>query len=68
MNTLLNGLENGLRATLVSGLAHAARLVMRLGVRLYVRNLLSAMEMRLMLGFSSTLHSASIRLLRAPRR
>ncbi|KAF1019701.1 MAG: hypothetical protein GAK37_03662 [Pseudomonas sp.] len=67
MNQIVDYLENGLRALLVSGLAYAAQLVMKLGVRLYARNVLSAVEMRFMLGFSSTLSSTSIRLLRTPR-
>ncbi|NVZ36663.1 hypothetical protein HX786_01165 [Pseudomonas sp. 21615526] len=60
-------LDNVARALLVFGLAQAAKAVMVLGVRLYVRNVLSAVEMRFMLGFSSSLNSTCIRLLR-PRR
>jgi len=67
MNTLMSYLDNAARALLVFGLAQAAKAVMVLGVRLYVRNVLSAVEMRFMLGFSSTLNSTCIRLLR-PRR
>lgn len=68
MKTFLDYLENGIRALLVSGLNLAASLVMKLGVRLYARNLLSAVEMRFMLGFSSALNNTSIRMLRPPRR
>ncbi|MDY7533027.1 hypothetical protein RGV33_15270 [Pseudomonas sp. Bout1] len=60
-------LDNAARAALIFGLARAAKAVMVLGVRLYARNVLSAVEMRFMLGFSSTLNSTCIRLLR-PRR
>ncbi|NIL19468.1 hypothetical protein HBJ59_23855 [Pseudomonas sp. AN3A02] len=60
-------LDNATRAVLVFALAQAAKTVMVLGVRLYARNLLSAVEMRFMLGFSSSLNSTCIRLLR-PRR
>ncbi|NWC06425.1 hypothetical protein HX801_27700 [Pseudomonas sp. G1002] len=60
-------LDNAARALLVFGLAQAAKAVMVLGVRLYVRNVLSAVEMRFMLVFSSSLNSTCIRLLR-PRR
>ncbi|MDP9029885.1 hypothetical protein ACW9I4_06820 [Pseudomonas sp. SDT2931_S440] len=67
MNTLMSYLDNAARALLVFGLAQAAKAVMVLGVRLYARNVLSAVEMRFMLGFSSTLNSTCIRLLR-PRR
>ncbi|WP_256349340.1 MULTISPECIES: hypothetical protein [unclassified Pseudomonas] len=67
MNTLMSYLDNAARALLVYGLAQAAKAVMVLGVRLYARNVLSAVEMRFMLGFSSTLNSTCIRLLR-PRR
>lgn len=67
MNRLMSYLDNAARAVLVYGLAQAAKAVMVLGVRLYVRNLLSAVEMRFMLGFSSTLNSTCLRLLR-PRR
>jgi len=68
MNRLMSYLDNGVRALLVFSLAHAAKAVMVLSVRLYARNILSAVEMRFMLGFSSTLNSTSIRLLRPPRR
>lgn len=51
MNTLMSYLDNAARALLVFGLAQAAKAVMVLGVRLYVRNVLSAVEMRFMLGF-----------------
>ncbi|WP_257903320.1 hypothetical protein [Pseudomonas sp. Colony2] len=67
MNTLMSYLDNAARALLVYGLAQAAKAVMVLGVRLYARNVLSAVEMRFMLGFSSSLNSTCIRLLR-PRR
>jgi len=67
MNTLVSYVDNAARAVLVSALAQAAKAVMVMGVRLYARNLLSAVEMRFMLGFSSTLNSTCIRLLR-PRR
>ncbi|WP_256348032.1 MULTISPECIES: hypothetical protein [Pseudomonas] len=67
MKTLMSYLDNAARAALVFGLAQAAKTVMVLGVRLYARNVLSAVEMRFMLGFSSTLNSTCIRLLR-PRR
>jgi len=67
MNTVMSYLDNAARALLVFGLAQAAKAVMVLGVRLYVRNVLSAVEMRFMLGFSSSLNSTCIRLLR-PRR
>ncbi|WP_256579611.1 hypothetical protein [Pseudomonas sp. NC02] len=67
MNTLMSYLDNAARALLVFALAQAAKAVMVLGVRLYVRNVLSAVEMRFMLGFSSSLNSTCIRLLR-PRR
>ncbi|MGY2264863.1 MULTISPECIES: hypothetical protein [unclassified Pseudomonas] len=67
MNTLMSYLDNAARALLVFGLAQAAKAVMVLGVRLYARNVLSAVEMRFMLGFSSSLNSTCIRLLR-PRR
>jgi len=67
MNTLMSYLDNAARALLVCGLAQAAKAVMVLGVRLYARNVLSAVEMRFMLGFSSSLNSICIRLLR-PRR
>jgi len=68
MNRLMSYLDNGVRAVLVLSLAQAAKAVMVLSVRLYARNILSAVEMRFMLGFSSTLNSTSIRLLRPPRR
>ncbi|WP_237151335.1 hypothetical protein [Pseudomonas sp. ADAK18] len=68
MNTLMSYLDNGVRAILVFSLAQAAKAVMVLGVRLYVRNLLSAVEMRFMLAFSSTLSNTSVRLLRPPRK
>jgi hypothetical protein len=67
MKTLMSYLDNAARAALVFGLAQAAKTVMVLGVRLYARNVLSAVEMRFMLGLSSTLNSTCIRLLR-PRR
>ncbi|WP_226478319.1 hypothetical protein [Pseudomonas sp. PAMC 26793] len=67
MNRLMSYLDNAARAVLVFALAQAAKTVMVLGVRLYARNVLSAVEMRFMLGFSSRLNSTCIRLLR-PRR
>lgn len=67
MTRLISYLDNAARAVLVFALAQAAKTVMVLGVRLYARNLLSAVEMRFMLSFSSTLNSTCIRLLR-PRR
>lgn len=67
MKTLMSYLDNAARAVLVFALAQAAKTVMVLGVRLYARNLLSAVEMRFMLGFSSSLNTTCIRLLR-PRR
>jgi len=67
MNTLISYVDNAARAVLVFALAQAAKAVMVMGVRLYARNLLSAVEMRFILGFSSTLNSTCIRLLR-PRR
>ena len=67
MNTLISYVDNAARAVLVFALAQAAKAVMVMGVRLYARNLLSAVEMRFMLGFSSSLNSTCIRLLR-PRR
>ncbi|MGQ7863114.1 hypothetical protein ACUN0G_28140 [Pseudomonas sp. 32A] len=67
MKTLMSYLDNATRAVLVFALAQAAKAVMVLGVRLYARNVLSAVEMRFMLGFSSSLNSTCIRLLR-PRR
>ena len=67
MKTLMSYLDNAVRAALVFGLAQAAKTVMILGVRLYARNVLSAVEMRFMLSFSSSLNSTCLRLLR-PRR
>ena len=67
MKTLMSYLDNATRAVLVFALAQAAKAVMVLGVRLYARNVLSAVEMRFMLGFSSSLNNTCIRLLR-PRR
>ncbi|MHA6575242.1 hypothetical protein [Pseudomonas yamanorum] len=67
MTRLISYLDNAERAVLVFALAQAAKAVMVLGVRLYARNVLSAVEMRFMLGFSSSLNSTCIRLLR-PRR
>lgn len=60
MKSLMSYLDNAARAALVFGLAQAAKTVMVLGVRLYARNVLSAVEMRFMLGFSSTLNSTAI--------
>jgi len=50
MTRLISYLDNAARAVLVFALAQAAKAVMVLGVRLYARNVLSAVEMRFMLG------------------
>lgn len=55
-------LQRGLKALLVCGLCACARLLARLSIRLYVRGLLSAVEMRFLLGFSATITRASLRL------
>lgn len=48
------------RALMVSGLSATAKLIMILGVRLYARGFLSAVEMRFMLALSSALNDRSI--------
>lgn len=68
MGTLFNYLDNRARAVLVFSLTYSAKAVMVLGVRLYARNILSAVEMRFMLAFSSHLNSTAIRLLRPLQR
>ncbi|MCX7081157.1 MAG: hypothetical protein NTV76_17800 [Pseudomonas sp.] len=54
--------DRACRALLVIGLATLARLMTSASVRLYARGWLSAVEVRFLLGFSSTLHRTTIRL------
>jgi hypothetical protein len=54
-------LQRGLQALLVRGLCTCARLLTRWSIRLYVRGLLSAVEMRFLLGFSAAITRASLR-------
>jgi len=55
-------LQRGLQALLVCSLCTCARLLTRVSIRLYVRGLLSAVEIRFLLGFSAALTRASLRL------
>ncbi|MGC5699112.1 hypothetical protein J4P02_02790 [Pseudomonas sp. NFXW11] len=55
-------LQRAPRALLVYCLSASAGLLTRLSVRLYVRGLLSAVEIRLLLGASAAITRASVRL------
>ncbi|KTC43426.1 MAG: hypothetical protein ACN6QY_16560 [Pseudomonas sp.] len=57
-----SSLQRGLQALLVCGLCACARVLARLGCRLYARGLLSAVEMRFVLDLSAALSRASLRL------
>ena len=61
-HTLLPALPRSMRALLVISLSTSTHLLTRLSVRLYARGVLSAVEMRLLLGFSATLTRACLRL------
>ncbi|KPA87979.1 MULTISPECIES: hypothetical protein [Pseudomonas] len=61
-------LDHGVRALAVRCLSKAAQVVRRVTVRLYVRRHLTGVEMRYLLGLSSTISRASVRLLRPPRK
>ncbi|AXK57308.1 MULTISPECIES: hypothetical protein [Pseudomonas] len=53
--------QRGLQALLVCCLCTSARLLTRVSIRLYVRGLLSAVEIRFLLGFSAAITRASLR-------
>ncbi|WP_025128274.1 hypothetical protein [Pseudomonas sp. PH1b] len=55
-------LQRALRGLLVIVLSGCARLLTRLSIRLYARGLLSAVEVRFLLGFSAAITRASLRL------
>lgn len=57
-----SSLQRAVRALLVIGLSACARLLTRVSIRLYVRGLLSAVEIRFLLGFSAAITRASLRL------
>ncbi|MFJ7142649.1 hypothetical protein BLX41_24880 [Pseudomonas protegens] len=57
-----SSLQRALRALLVIGLSACAHLLTRVSIRLYVRGLLSAVEIRFLLGFSAAITRASLRL------
>lgn len=58
----LSALLRSMRALLVTGLSAGTHLLTRLSVRLYARGLVSAVEVRLLLGFSAALTRATLRL------
>ncbi|NBF02939.1 hypothetical protein GV819_11635 [Pseudomonas sp. Fl5BN2] len=57
-----SSLQRALRAVLVIGLSTCARLLTRMSIRLYVRGLLSAVEVRFLLEFSAVITRTSLRL------
>ncbi|MGA8133607.1 MAG: hypothetical protein WCA48_05555 [Pseudomonas gingeri] len=68
LSQFLAVLDYSYRVLSVLFLTKAAKVVRRVTVKLYVRGTLTAIEMRYLLAFSSTISRVSVRLLRPPRK